>query len=90
MKALLHVHASLDTKYSPYSILDIPEGTTVEELQAIGNKFLPSLYGDEEVVAVDSEGVCWNNGECWYIEDLRFISEEDAAHLTRILNLSTF
>lgn len=90
MKALLHVHASLDTTYSPYSILDVPEGTTEEELQVIGNKFLPTLYGDEEVVTVDSDGVCWNNGECWYIEGLHFISEEDAAHLVRILGISTF
>lgn len=88
MKALLHVHASLDTIYSPYSILDVPAGTTEEELQIIGNKFLPTLYGDEQVVTVDSDGVCWSNGECWYIADLRFISEEDAVHLVRILGIS--
>lgn len=89
MKALLHVCASLNTLYSPYSILEVPEGTRDDELKAFADKCLPSLYGDEETVVVDSDGVCWSNGECWYIGDLRFISEEDAAHLTRILGLST-
>ena len=89
MKALLHVHASLNSSYSPYSILEFPEGTDEDQLQSLAIKFLPSLYGDEETVFVDEDGVCWNNGECWYIEDLRFISEEDAVHLTRILGIST-
>ncbi|APM29178.1 hypothetical protein ACQFG6_006203 [Klebsiella michiganensis] len=90
MKALLHVYASLDTSYSPYSIQEVPEGTIEEQLQAIASEFLPTLYGDKDLVAVDSDGVCWNNGECWYIENLHFISEEDAEHLTRILGFSTF
>lgn len=90
MKALLQVCASLNTSYSPYSILDVPEGTSDDDLLVIANQILPSLYGSEETVFVDKDGVCWNNGECWYIEDLRLISEEDAAHLTRILGISTF
>ncbi|HGT4098154.1 TPA: hypothetical protein ACM22Z_003469 [Klebsiella pneumoniae] len=90
MKALLQVCASLNTSYSPYSILDVLEGTSDDDLQVIANQILPSLYGSEETVFVDKDGVCWNNGECWYIEDLRLISEEDAAHLTRILGISTF
>lgn len=90
MKALLQVCASLNTSYSPYSILDVPEGASDDDLQVIANQILPSLYGSEETVFVDKDGVCWNNGECWYIEDLRLISEEDAAHLTRILGISTF
>lgn len=85
MKALLHVHASLNSSYSPYSILEFPEGTDENQLQSLAIKFLPSLYGDEETVFVDEDGVCWNNGECY----LRLISEEDAAHLTRILGIST-
>lgn len=89
MKALLHVCASLNTSYTPYSILDVPEGTGEDELLIIALQLLPSLYGSEDAVIVDEDGVCWSNGECWYIEDLRFISEEDAAHLTRILGLST-
>lgn len=89
MKALLHVCASLNTSYSPYSILDVPEDTGEDELLIIALKLLPSLYGSEDTVTVDESGACWSNGECWYIEDLRFISEEDAAHLTRILGLST-
>ena len=89
MKALLQVCASLNTSYSPYSILDVPEGTSDDDLQVIANQILPSLYGSVDTVTVDEDGVYWSNGECWYIEDLRFISEEDAAHLTRILGLST-
>ena len=90
MKALLHVYASLNDTHSPYYILEVPEGTSEEGLQIIAEKFLPTLYGNEDAVRMDSDGVCWNRGECWYIEDLRFISEEDAAHLVRILSLSTF
>ncbi|MBD0905721.1 hypothetical protein DN614_24485 [Klebsiella michiganensis] len=67
----------------------MPEGTSDDDLQVIANQLLPSLYSEANVVTVDEDGVCWSNGECWYIEDLRFISEEDAAHLTRILGLST-
>ncbi|MCD6622846.1 hypothetical protein ACLH2J_24970 [Klebsiella michiganensis] len=89
MKALLLVCASLNTSYSPYSILNVPEGTSDDDLQVIANQLLPSLYSEANIVTVDEDGVCWSNGECWYIEDLRFISEEDAAHLTRILGLST-
>ncbi|AKL03880.1 hypothetical protein ACB381_18450 [Klebsiella michiganensis] len=89
MKALLHVCASLNTSYSPYSILDVPEGTGGDELRIIADQILPSLYGSEDTVAVDKDGVCWNNGECWYIEGLHFISEEDAEHLTRILGICT-
>ena len=89
MKALLQVCASLNTSYSPYSILDVPDGTSDDDLHVIASQILPSLHGDENTVTVAEDGVCWNNGECWYIEDLRFISEEDAAHLTRILGLST-
>lgn len=89
MKALLQVCASLNTSYSPYSILDVPDGTSDYDLHVIASQILPSLYGDENTVTVDEDGVCWSNGECWYIEDLRFISEEDATHLTRILGLST-
>ncbi|HHB6988750.1 hypothetical protein [Klebsiella pneumoniae] len=89
MKALLQVCASLNTAYSPYSILDVPDETSDDDLHVIASQILPSLYGDEDIVTVDEDGVCWSNGECWYIEDLRFISEEDAAHLTRILGLST-
>ncbi|MGK2894953.1 hypothetical protein [Klebsiella michiganensis] len=90
MKALLRVCASLNTSYSPYSILNVPEGTSDDDLQIIADQLLPSLYGDANVVTVDEDGVCWSNAECWYIEDLRFISEEDAEHLIRILGLSTF
>ncbi|HBR1163535.1 TPA: hypothetical protein L9K93_004486 [Klebsiella quasipneumoniae subsp. similipneumoniae] len=68
----------------------MPEGTSDDDLHVIAEQLLPSLYGDANVVTVDEDGVCWSNGECWYIEDLRFISDEDAAHLTRILNLSSF
>ncbi|HDT4631760.1 TPA: hypothetical protein QHQ25_001641 [Klebsiella pneumoniae] len=68
----------------------MPEGTSDDDLHVIADQLLPSLYGDANVVTVDEDGVCWSNGECWYIEDLRFISDEDAAHLTRILNLSSF
>ncbi|HHT4259190.1 TPA: hypothetical protein ACTYZB_004857 [Klebsiella variicola] len=89
MKALLHVCASLDEKYVPYTILSLPEGSTEDDLQAAAQQILPSLYGDENQVIVDDEGVCWCKSECWYIEDLRFISDEDAAHLIRILGLST-
>jgi hypothetical protein len=89
MKALLQISASLNTSYSPYSILDVPEGTSDDDLHVIAGQILPSLYGDADTVAVDEDGVCWSNGECWYMENLRFISEEDAAHLTRILKLST-
>ncbi|HBR1743313.1 TPA: hypothetical protein MDU36_002537 [Klebsiella pneumoniae] len=67
----------------------MPDGTSDDDLHVIASQILPSLHGDENTVTVDEDGVCWNNGECWYIEDLRFISEEDAAHLTRILGLST-
>ncbi|HBT4797548.1 TPA: hypothetical protein MH639_24380 [Klebsiella pneumoniae] len=67
----------------------MPDGTSDDDLHVIASQILPSLYGDEDTVTVDEDGVCWSNGECWYIEDLRFISEEDAAHLTRILGLST-
>ncbi|MFY0176252.1 hypothetical protein J0889_21155 [Raoultella ornithinolytica] len=59
-------------------------------MRIIADQILPSLYGSEDTVTVDEDGACWNNGECWYIEDLRFISEEDAEHLTRILGISTF
>lgn len=89
MKTLLRVCASLNTSYSPYSLLNVPEGTSDDDLQIIAGQLLPSLYGDANVVTVDEDGVCWSNGECWYIEDLRFISEEDAEHLIRILGLST-
>ena len=89
MKALLQVCASLNTSYSPYSILDVPDGTSDDDLHVIASQILPSLYGDKNTVTFDEDGVCWSNGECWYIEDLRFISEEDATHLTRILGLST-
>lgn len=89
MKALLHICASLDESYIPYSILNVPDGSTEGDLQVLAIGILPSLYGDESKVMVDDDGVCWHNGECWYIEELRFISEEDAAHLTRILGLST-
>lgn len=57
MKALLHVHASLNSSYSPYSILEFPEGTDEDQLQSLAIKFLPSLYGDEETVFVDEDGV---------------------------------
>lgn len=90
MKALLHVYASLNQTNSPYSILEVPEGTSEEALTTLAEKFLPTLYGTEESVITDADGVCWSGGDCWYIEDLGFISEEDAAHLVRILGLSTF
>ncbi|MER0138433.1 hypothetical protein KAI01_26610 [Klebsiella quasipneumoniae] len=67
----------------------MPDGTSDDDLHVIASQILPSLYGDENTVTVDEDGVYWSNGECWYIEDLRFISEEDAAHLTRIPGLST-
>ncbi|HFP9309498.1 TPA: hypothetical protein ACHOZC_003498 [Raoultella ornithinolytica] len=90
MKALLRVTASLGTAYNPYSLLKIPDGSTEDDLQVMAKRILPGLYADESKVEVDENGVCWNNGECWYIEDLHFISEEDAGHLQRILGLSEF
>ena len=59
MKTLLQVCASLNTSYSPYSILDVPEGTSDDDLQVIVNQILPSLYGSEDTVTVDEDGVCW-------------------------------
>ena len=62
MKALLQVCASLNTSYSPYSILDVPDGTSDDDLHVIASQILPSLYGDENTVTVDEDGVCWRNG----------------------------
>ncbi|EOE5495881.1 hypothetical protein ACKJUK_004371 [Cronobacter turicensis] len=43
-----------------------------------------------ESVFVDEDGICWHDGCCWYIDETRAISDDDAAHLERILGISTF
>ena len=63
---------------------------TQEQLIDIAANILPSLYGSADSVDVDEDGVCWHNGECWYVDDIKPLSDEDADHLTRILDISTF
>ncbi|HCL6058126.1 hypothetical protein HVX64_23700 (plasmid) [Citrobacter sp. RHB20-C16] len=90
MKTLVRITASTDYDVFPLFMVKC-NGLNEEEIQAAIMRILPEYTGqDADSVFVDKDGVCWNNGNCWYVDDTRQLSDEDAAHLERILGISTF
>ncbi|MED5658137.1 hypothetical protein, partial [Enterobacter hormaechei] len=90
MKILVRVSASTD--YDVYPLFMVKcDGLNDEEIQAAIERNLVEYTGmDADSVYVDDDGVCWHNGSCWYVDDTMPVSDEDAAHLERILGISTF
>jgi len=90
MKILVRISASTD--YDVYPLFMVKcDGLNDEEIQAAIERNLVEYTGmDADSVYVDDDGVCWHNGCCWYVDDTMPVSDEDAAHLERILGISTF
>ncbi|MCX8995188.1 hypothetical protein NLN85_22180 [Citrobacter portucalensis] len=83
---------SVSTDYDVYPLFMVKcDGLNDEEIQAVIERNLVEYTGmDADSVYVDDDGVCWHNGSCWYVDDTMPVSDEDAAHLERILGISTF
>nr|WP_247164699.1 hypothetical protein [Escherichia coli] len=80
------------TDYDVYPLFMIKcDGLNDEEIQAAIERNLVEYTGmDADSIYIDDDGVCWHNGSCWYVDDTMLVSDEDAAHLERILGISTF
>lgn len=90
MRILVRISASTD--YDVYPLFMVRcENLNDDEVQAAIQRNLVVYTGQSaETVFVDEDGICWHDGCCWYIDETRVISDEDAAHLERILGISTF
>ena len=90
MKTLVRISSSTD--YDVYPLFMIKcDGLNDEEIQATIERNLVEYTGmDADSIYIDYDGVCWHNGSCWYVDDTMLVSDEDAAHLERILGISTF
>ncbi|EGT5208578.1 hypothetical protein SMZ82_004170 [Cronobacter malonaticus] len=90
MRILVRISASTD--YDVYPLFMVRcDGLNDEEIQAAIQRNLVEYTGQSaETVFVDEDGICRHDGCCWYIDETRVISDEDAAHLERILGISTF
>lgn len=90
MKILVRISVSND--YDVYPLFMVRcDGMNEEEVQTAIQRILVEYTGhDADSVFIDEDGVCWHNGCCWYVDETRPISEEDAGHLQRILGISTF
>ncbi|KWW08259.1 MULTISPECIES: hypothetical protein [Escherichia] len=89
MKTLVQISASLGCATHPMFILNC-EGLDEGEIDALVDRILIEYTGhDASNVFVDSNGVYRCNSDCWYREDVKNISDEDAEHLERILGIPT-
>ena len=90
MKILVRITGSTDYDVFPM-FMDKGDGLTNDEIQkAIERNLIEYTGYDADTVFVDSDGVCWHNGNCLYVDETRPVSDEDAGHLERILGISTF
>ncbi|EBU9763989.1 hypothetical protein DM312_12335 [Salmonella enterica subsp. enterica serovar Stanley] len=90
MKILVRISASIDYDAYPLFMVKCDE-LNDEEIQAAIERNLVEYTGkDADSVYIDDDGVCWYNGSFWYVEDKMPVSDEDSAHLERILGISTF
>ena len=81
MRVLVRIVTS--TVYDVFPLFMVKaDGLNDEETDALIQRILVEYTGDD--------GVCWHNGNCWYVEETQQISDEDAEHLERILSISTF
>ncbi|EFA0002022.1 hypothetical protein E9A26_003885 [Escherichia coli] len=86
MRVLVRIVTS--TVYDVFPLFMVKaDGLNDEETDALIQEYTGQ---DADSVMVDDDGVCWHNGNCWYVEETQQISDEDAAHLERILSISTF
>ncbi|MEH5519051.1 hypothetical protein PO545_11050 [Escherichia coli] len=90
MRVLVRIVTS--TVYDVFPLFMVKaDGLNDEETDALIQRILVGYTGhDADSVMVDDDGVCWHNGNCWYVEETQQISDEDAEHLERILSISTF
>ncbi|MCU7761028.1 hypothetical protein [Cronobacter sakazakii] len=90
MRILVRISASTDFDVYPLFMVRC-DGLNDEEIQEAIQRHLVEYTGQSaESVFVDEDGICWHDGYCWYIDETRAISDDDAAHLERILGISTF
>ena len=99
MKGLVRIYNSIDREILPYFLVELGGTTapalTVDEKSLVLEKqeariaeIIPEHYCDG--MKPDGDGVFWIDGGCLYVEDAEVISDSDAAHLERLLCLSTF
>lgn len=90
MKVLVRISANTD--YDVYPLFMVKcDGLNEQEIQALIARHLIEYTGyDADAVFVDEDGVCWHDGSCWYVDETQPLTDEDAAHLERILGISTF
>lgn len=90
MKFLIRITTSTCNDIYPLFIVDCENLSDKETEQLISSTLLEYTGWDEETVAVNEDGIYSNGIDYWYQEDIQQISDEDAAHLERILGISTF